>query len=265
MTAQSLIVVGAVAVLALLMIPVERLFADRKFPTVDGWVARAISINVCQALAILLAGIGWNGWMTRHRAWSADQFGIFGGAFVGYLVLTFVFYWWHVWRHRLDILWRWFHQIHHSPQRLEILTAFYKHPFEIVADSLISSAVLYLMLGLAPAAAASAMALSGIGELFYHWNIKTPYWLGFIIQRPESHLVHHQEALHDYNYSDLPIWDVLFGTFRNPRHWSERCGFGPRQEHLVFEMLTGADVSRSSAEQTTDQTLAGNVAYPASA
>lgn len=246
MTGQAVFIVVAIAALGLLMMGVERLVPGRGFPRVDGWLIRAASINLCQVLAILLGGMGWNAWMLQRRPWSLDHLETFTGALVGYLALTFVYYWWHLWRHRSDFLWRWLHQIHHSPQRLELLTAFYKHPLEIVTDSLLSSAVLYLGLGLSPEAAAGAMALSGIGELFYHWNIKTPYWLGFVLQRPESHLIHHQEGLHDYNYSDLPIWDIFFGTFRNPRRWNERCGFGSRQEHLVMEMLQGIDVSRPS-------------------
>ena len=31
------------------------------------------------------------------------------------------------------------------------------------------------------------MAITGVAELIYHCNIRTPYWLGFIFQRPESH------------------------------------------------------------------------------
>jgi sterol desaturase/sphingolipid hydroxylase (fatty acid hydroxylase superfamily) len=89
-----------------------------------------------------------------------------------------------------------------------------------------------------------AVTLTGIAELFYHWNVKTPYWVGYLIQRPESHLVHHQDGLHAYNYGDLPLWDILFGTFRNPRAWDARCGFGER-EHRLTEMLAGEDVFAS--------------------
>ena len=128
------------------------------------------------------------------------------------------------------------------------MTAFYKHPLEILMDSLISSVVIYLLVGLGPAAGAAAMVLSGIGELFYHWNVKTPHWLGFIFQRPESHLVHHQEALHDYNYSDLPLWDMVFGTFRNPREWDKRCGLGEKNELRLREMLFGIDVWRCAPQ-----------------
>jgi sterol desaturase/sphingolipid hydroxylase (fatty acid hydroxylase superfamily) len=260
---QAVSIVAVISTLGLMMMLIERLLPGRHFPRVDGWLARAISINGCQVLAILFAGIGWNSWMAQSHPWSVDRWGTLVGAIAGYVALTLVYYWWHLWRHRSDFLWRWLHQIHHSPQRLELLTAFYKHPLEIVIDSLLSSAVLYLVIGLGPQAAAGAMALSGIVELFYHWNVKTPYWLGFIVQRPESHLIHHQEGLHDYNYSDLPIWDILFGTLRNPEQWNERCGFEPHQEQRVMDMLRGIDLSKPSPRRdgsVQSETLA--VSFP---
>src|SRR6202011_1341529 len=120
-------------------------------------------------------------------------------------------------------LWRWVHQVHHSPQRIEVITSFYKHPIEIAANTVLSSATLYLLLGVGPASASLAVLLSGIAELLYHWNVRTPYWMGYFFQRPESHCVHHQEGLHSFNYSDLPLWDLMFGTLKNPREWQRRC------------------------------------------
>jgi sterol desaturase/sphingolipid hydroxylase (fatty acid hydroxylase superfamily) len=81
-----------------------------------------------------------------------------------------------------------------------------------------------------------------LAELFYHWNVRTPYWLGYVFQRPESHCVHHQEGVHSFNYSDLPVWDILFGTFRNPRRFDARCGFG-EGEHRLAVMLAGVDLT----------------------
>ena len=95
--------------------------------------------------------------------------------------------------------------MHHSPQRIEIITSFYKHPLEILLNGVLSSAILYVILGLSTAAATQAVLLTGLGELVYHWNVKTPYWLGFVFQRPESHCVHHQEGLHSYNYSEPSV------------------------------------------------------------
>lgn len=255
--------VAFVAVIGFAMLAVERIRPGREFPHVRGWLARAIWINTVQVGIIVGAGLIWNRWMGLHRVWCANNLGTFGGAAVGYFAITFVYYWWHLARHRSDFLWRWLHQMHHSAQRLEVLTAFYKRPAEIITDSIISSVLLYMVLGLQPLAAALAMMLSGLGELFYHWNVRTPYWLGFVFQRPESHLVHHEEGLHDYNYSDFPLWDMLFGTFRNPRAWNGRCGLGADNEHRVVDMLIGIDVwkSKPSAQSMWHQMVESFIAY----
>lgn len=242
-----LIVLAAAA----LMIAIETARQGRRWPQVRGWWARAILLNSFQVAAVWVAGAGWNGWMLRHRPWSADALGVTGGALVGYLAITFVYYWWHRWRHQSAFLWRWIHQVHHSPQRIEVITSFYKHPFEIFVNSILSSAILYFGVGVGTEAASGAVMLSGLAELVYHWNVRTPHWLGYFFQRPESHCIHHQEGLHSFNYADLPLWDMLFGTFRNPRHWEARCGFGPEGELRLAEMLRGVDINGPTAAGTT--------------
>jgi len=237
-----------VLVVALGMMNAEVRHGGRKWPKVRRWWLRALLLNGFQVAAVWVSGVAWNGWMLQHRPWHADALGVTGGAIVGYLTITFFFYWWHSWRHQSNFLWRWFHQVHHSPQRIEVITSFYKHPFEILADSALSSAILYLVVGLGTAAAAGGVLLSGLAELVYHWNVRTPYWLGFFFQRPESHCVHHEKGVHSFNYSDLPLWDMLFGTFRNPRKWDAECGFEPELELKFGEMLVGKDVHALKAE-----------------
>jgi sterol desaturase/sphingolipid hydroxylase (fatty acid hydroxylase superfamily) len=215
-----MVIFWIVLAVAIAMMLIERVAGGRSWPRVRGWWWRAILLNASQVGAVWLAGKAWNGWMARHRLWSADRLGTIGGALVGYVVVTFIYYWWHRWRHDSAFLWRWVHQVHHSPQRIEVITSFYKHPVEILVNSVLSSAILYLVVGLSPGAAS----------------------LGYIFQRPESHCVHHQEGLHSFNYADLPLWDILFGTFRNPKEWQSRCGFGPLENRLP-EMLIGVDVN----------------------
>jgi sterol desaturase/sphingolipid hydroxylase (fatty acid hydroxylase superfamily) len=228
---------------ALLMMVYERSRPGRTWPQVCGWWSRALVVNALQAITIWLGGCTWDAWLGGHHCrWLADLDPNIGGL-IGYATITFVFYWWHRWRHASHFLWRWFHQLHHSPQRLEILTAFYKHPFELVADSFLCSLILYPLLGLSAEAAVSATLLSGLAELFYHWNVQTPHWLGYLFQRPESHCVHHQDGVHAFNYSDLPLWDMLFGTFKNPKTFTGHCGLG-QHEDRVWDMLCGRDVYR---------------------
>jgi len=238
-----------VTAVAIAMMAVEALRPGRRWPQVRGWWLRAALLNGAQVASVFLAGATYDRWMAGHRPWAPPAAGTAAGAVIGYLALTFVYYWWHRARHASPWLWRWFHQVHHSPQRIEIITSFYKHPMEIAVNGVLSSAILYLGLGLTPGAAAGAVALSGLGELVYHWNVTTPYWMGFVFQRPESHCVHHQEGIHSFNYSDLPLWDMLFGTFRNPRRFAARCGLGARGEHRLTEMLRGVDVGAGGASQ----------------
>jgi sterol desaturase/sphingolipid hydroxylase (fatty acid hydroxylase superfamily) len=217
----------------------ERRRPGRRFATVPGWLPRAIVLNVAQGVIAFVASVTWDRWLPGLALWDVGGESVIADALVGYVTLTFVYYWWHRARHEVPFLWRWFHQAHHSATRVEVLTSFYKHPAEMAANGLLSSLVLFVLLGLEPAAAALAVTLTGLAELFYHWNVRTPYWLGFFLQRPESHCVHHRRGHHASNFSDLPIWDLLFGTFHNPRTAPEECGFGPDIERRLPELLLG--------------------------
>jgi sterol desaturase/sphingolipid hydroxylase (fatty acid hydroxylase superfamily) len=230
----------------MLMMLIEIKCPGRSWPEVAGWWWRAVLFNSCQVIVVVLAGSLWDEWFIHHRLWSADSLGNTWGTLIGYLASTFVYYWWHRWRHEVNFLWRWMHQLHHSPQRIEIVTSFYKHPFELIANGFLTSITLYLLVGLGPVAAAGSVLLSGLAELFYHWNVRTPHWLGCIVQRPESHCLHHQEGVHSYNFGDLPLWDILFGTFKNPQEWQATCGLGPENEQKVIDMLLGRDLTLSS-------------------
>ncbi len=225
---NMLLIIGCVCITAMIMIVCEAKRPRQKWPVVKSWWQRALLMNCAQVLISFVTGFfidaQFNNWAIIHLHGTT-----FIQVVIGYLTITFIYYWWHRLRHKSPF-WEIFHQLHHSPSRLEIITAFYKHPFEIFADGILSSAILYFLFGMNPSIGATVIAITGLAELFYHWNVKTPYWLGFIIQRPESHCVHHERGKHHYNYADLPIWDILFGTFHNPKESEFICGFSNDKE-----------------------------------
>jgi sterol desaturase/sphingolipid hydroxylase (fatty acid hydroxylase superfamily) len=145
--------------------------------------------------------------------------------------------------HHFHFLWRWLHQLHHSPQRVDIPGAVVFHPFDMLQNNLVSIAVTVFVLGLAPEAAAWTGLVAIFYGLFQHWNVHTPRWLGYVIQRPESHCVHHTRNLHAYNYSDFPPWDMLMGTFRNPASFEGEAGFDDGATRRFGAMLIGRDVN----------------------
>jgi sterol desaturase/sphingolipid hydroxylase (fatty acid hydroxylase superfamily) len=230
---------ATVLVLGLVMLALEQARPARQFPRVAGWWPRAIGLTAVQAAVAILAIQTCDRWLPALALWHLDTGNLLADALAGYLVLTFVYYWWHRARHEIPFLWRWLHRIHHSACRIELITSFYKHPAEIVCNALLSAIVVYVLLGLAPEAAAVVVTVSGMAELFYHWNVRTPRWLGFIVQRPESHCVHHERGRHTGNFADLPLWDVLFGTLDNPHCAPRHCGFGPDIEQRFPQLLMG--------------------------
>ncbi|MBI1195225.1 MAG: hypothetical protein GC138_05215 [Gammaproteobacteria bacterium] len=112
---------------------VERIFVGWELPKVRTWPVRVLLINLVQLGVVLLAGVTWEVWLSSWSIFKLSHYvsPVLGGC-IAYFIATFVFYWWHRWRHELDFLWIAFHQIHHSPQRLEVITSFYKHPGEMV-------------------------------------------------------------------------------------------------------------------------------------
>lgn len=224
----------------------ERMIPGWGLPKIRSWPWRVLTINGLQLLVVLLAGVTWEHWLAEYSILSLSAYlPPYAGGALAYFIATFVFYWWHRWRHESNILWRYFHQIHHSPRRLEVITSFYKHPGEMVVNSVIGSLLVYSVLGLSIEAGAVYTFLTAIGEFFYHTNVRTPQWVGYFFQRPEMHRIHHQFGRHKNNYGDIVWWDMLFGTHENPASWDSSCGFTAEREEQLLDMLLYKDVHTS--------------------
>jgi sterol desaturase/sphingolipid hydroxylase (fatty acid hydroxylase superfamily) len=225
----------------------ERIAPGRHLPESPGWYWRAGLLNIAQIGLIGLGGLTWNRFFRDYAllpigGWSCP---VLEGAFY-WFAGTFVFYWWHRLRH-VDGFWHIFHQVHHSPSRIEAATAFYKHPLEIASDSIIAGFFIYFVFGGTAEAGAWSSLFGVLGAYFYHSNIRTPCWVGWLIQRPEHHSIHHELGVHSFNYGDITLWDRLFGTFRDTENFAERCGFPAQQEQELGAMLVFQDVYEPSS------------------
>ncbi len=226
----------------------ERIKPGRMLPKIKNWYYMALMINVIQLIITLLTARLWieifgEISLFKIRNWQSE---ILQG-FFGWLIGTFFFYWWHRVRH-MKGFWLIFHQLHHSPSRIEAVTSFYKHPIEILADAILSALILYPLLGCSLMGMFWYNCFAGIGEYLYHSNIKTPKWFRYFIQTPELHSIHHQFGVHKYNFGDIPIWDRIFGTYKDTTKFAERCGFPKNAENKLKEMLLFKDVYKSHKE-----------------
>ncbi len=236
---------GLLIIATILFLAAERVFPGRRLPHSSGWYFRCLSMNLAQLCITLGFGDLWIEWSGSASLLDLSQLASPSvEGFLGWFAGTFVFYWWHRLRHR-NGFWQVFHQIHHSASRIEVLTSFYKHPAEILLNSLITAVVLFPVLGVSLLAGFWYNFFAATGEYFYHANLKTPGWIRYLIQTPELHSVHHQYNVHRYNYSDIPVWDRLFGTYRDSVSFTERCGFPDGAEQRIGSMLVFKDVYES--------------------
>ncbi len=222
----------------------------RSFPTMRWWRLKGLGFFLLGMVINVALPIAWGPALAGIAPLDLSGLGSVGGALVGLLLTTFVAYWYHRAQHRLAWLWRLGHQLHHSAERVDVWGAFLFHPIDTVIILGLQTVQLAL-LGISP----EAVALAGIASFFcavsQHANLRTPAWLGYFIARPEMHSVHHERGVHAYNYSDLPIWDLLFGTFRNPTRWAGQAGFYDGGSERTVAMLAFADVSSADASTPT--------------
>jgi sterol desaturase/sphingolipid hydroxylase (fatty acid hydroxylase superfamily) len=224
----------------------EGKMGGRRFPAVRLWRwTGALFFVVLLTISLLTPFFIPLAWLEAHRVLNLSEWG-FASVVPALLTTSFLTYWLHRAEHRLDWMWRGMHQLHHSVLRVDVSGAFFTHPTEMVVKITIGLVVSVFLYGLAPVTAATVSALAALLSMFQHWNARTPQWLGFLVQRPESHCLHHERGVHARNYGDLPIWDMIFGTFANPRTFEGEAGFGERASRRIGAMLFMRDVSSTS-------------------
>lgn len=124
------------------------------------------------------------------------------------------------------------------PTPLELLL----DPLDMVGWTALTS-VTPTILGLPANAVFAMVCATTFLSVFQHANVRTPRWLGVLVQRPESHSWHHARGVHGSNYSDLPWFDILLGTFSNPRDFAPEQGFHPGASSEYPNLPAGRDVA----------------------
>lgn len=215
----------------------------RRFPDVAYWRLKGIGFTLLYFAIATYAPLLWDGWLGRYQLVDGSALPFAAQVAAGFLVLQLGVYAWHRTMHATPGLWRWLHQMHHSAERVDIWGAFYFHPLDMIGWALVGSCALVLGIGLQVEAAITVSLMATFCSMFQHANIRTPHWLGYVVTRPESHSVHHQRGLHAYNYGDIPLFDILFGTFRNPREFDAEVGFFDGSSKKLGPMLFGRSIA----------------------
>jgi len=225
--------------------------ARKDLPRVAWWRTKGIVFFVLTAVISSVLPFVWADFVAKHALLNLSGLGTVAGAAAGYVVFQLVGYWWHRLQHTSSFIWRWSHQMHHSAERVDTFGAFWFHPTDMVGWTFVSSFALTVVVGLSAEATTAVLLAVTLLSIFQHANIKTPRWLGYFVQRPESHSWHHARDRHRDNYADLPLFDIVFGTFDNPRDFAPSNGFYDGASLRLADMLLFRDVAKPGAERVT--------------
>ena len=230
----------------------EALAPARKLPEIRGWKLMGLSAFVVYFFVSSYLPLVWAEQLAQFQLFDLTSLGTWGGAVVGILLVELGIYTWHRTMHNSNVLWRVFHQMHHSAERVDAFGAFWFSPADMIGWTVLYSLALTLVVGITAEATTVVLLVTTLLAVFQHTNVRTPQWLGYFVQRPESHSYHHERGVHARNYSDLPVFDMIFGTFYNPRAFAPATGFYDGASARIIDMLLARDVSvpRSDAAPT---------------
>ena len=164
------------------------------FPDVRYWRTMGIVSFVLYFVIATFAPFMWDSFLGSHQLIDGSALPLWAQVVTGFLILEFGIYFWHRTMHKVDLIWRFTHQMHHATERPDIWGAYYFHPVDMLGWALLGSLCLVWIFGLSPEAALIIGVVATIPGMFQHANIRTPHWVGYILQRPESHLIHHERA-----------------------------------------------------------------------
>lgn len=224
----------ALVVLALLFVPLERIFWLRRQRVLrPGWRTDVVHffvthtlLQLCLVLAVGLAVAAVDPFVSPRLQAAVGGQARWLQAVEALLLVELVGYGCHRAFHAVPWLWR-IHAVHHSSEALDWLAALRVHPFDQAITRGCQFGVLYL-LGFSPEVFAGAAGVVGLWAVFLHANVRFRFGpLERLVATPAFHHWHHAADAEgrDTNFAGLFPWvDALFGTLHLPTRWPAAYG-----------------------------------------
>ncbi len=217
---------GGIVILFVLLVPLEKMFRRHQQPirrpglrTDLTYALAAPALNVVGvvmgigvavlALPVVLPALVIRPLVMAQPTWLL--------ATEAAILTDVLIYWTHRLGHEISFFWR-FHSIHHSSERMDWIAGIRQHPFDGLI--IVVPAVFLIIAGLPTEVVGAVALVRTVIGLAAHANVRWRLrWLHPIVMTPEFHHWHHAnypESIYT-NYSvGLPIWDIIWGTYRMP-------------------------------------------------
>jgi sterol desaturase/sphingolipid hydroxylase (fatty acid hydroxylase superfamily) len=166
-------------------------------------------------------------------------------------------YWAHWASHQVPFLWR-FHKVHHSIEEMDWLAAARLHPLDSVFTRAATILPLYV-LGFTRETFGVYVVLTVLHAIFIHANVRSRFGpLRWIAATPEFHHWHHADepAATNKNFAgNLPVLDVIFGTWYLPDHMPSAYGMGEAAPRSYVEQLAWPFAGQATRSATAPNSV----------
>ncbi len=234
LSVRSNIVFG-LAVLAVIFIPLERLFALHPRAVLRrGWrtdlvhyLVNGAALKVGLLISVVAVGGVLRAFVPTPLRLAVAASPSWVQIVAGFAITTVGGYAGHRAAHEVPLLWR-FHRVHHSIREMDWLAADHLHPLDETFGR--SAAVLPLFaLGFGRLSLGAFITLITVQAIFIHANVRLNFGpLRWLIATPQFHHWHHAREPQAYNSNyagEFPALDALFGTLYLPAHrWPAQYG-----------------------------------------
>ena len=228
------IVIGLV-VLAIIFIPLERLFTLRPRRVLRaGWrtdvvhyLINGAALKVGIVIAVAVVGTVLRAFVPPPFRAAIAASPAWAQVVAALAIATVGGYAGHRAAHEVPLLWR-FHRVHHSIREMDWLAANHLHPLDQIFIR--SAAVLPLYaLGFGRISLGAFVVLTTLQAIFIHANVRLTFGpLRWVIATPQFHHWHHAREPRAYNSNyagEFPAVDALFGTLYLPAgRWPAQYG-----------------------------------------
>ncbi len=228
-------VVVAMVVLAIIFVPLERLFALRPRRILRrGWrtdvvhyLINGAALKVGIIVAVVVVGTVLRAFVPLSFRSAIAASPSWAQIFATLAITTVGGYAGHRAAHEVPLLWR-FHRVHHSIRELDWLAANHLHPLDQIFVR--SAAVLPVYaLGFGRLSLGAFVVLTTLQAIFVHANVRLTFGpLRWLIATPQFHHWHHAREPEAYNSNyagEFPAVDALFGTLYLPvQRWPTQYG-----------------------------------------
>jgi sterol desaturase/sphingolipid hydroxylase (fatty acid hydroxylase superfamily) len=234
LSVRSNIVIG-LAILAVIFIPLERLFALHPRRVLrPGWhtdlvhyLVNGAALKVGLVVSVIVAGSVLRAFVPAPLRLGIAASPTWVQIVAGFAITTVGGYAGHRAAHEVPLLWR-FHRVHHSVRDMDWLAANHLHPLDETFGR--SAAVLPLYaLGFGRVSLGAFVILITVQAIFIHANVRISWGpLRWVIATPQFHHWHHAREPEAYNTNfagEFPVLDALFGTLYLPAdRWPAQYG-----------------------------------------